>query len=143
MRGIQSTTLAILVVDDDISAANALGRLLRTFGHAVRVAHDSLEGLELAARMQPDLVLHDILTPQIDGYEAARRLRAQASLSRTILIACSAAVDEAKARAAGFDGWLEKPIDGDELETVLQMVLERVESTRSSSASGAVRPASE
>jgi CheY-like chemotaxis protein len=143
MRGPQPTAIAILVVDDDISAANALGRLLRTFGHAVRVVYDSLEGLELAGRMRPDLVLHDILLPQMDGYEAARRLRAQPALSRTLLIACSASIDGAKARAAGFDGWLEKPIRDTELDTVLQLVQERLDPTRSNSGSDAVRPASE
>ena len=120
------TCLHILVVDDDVGAATALARLLRTYGHTVETAHDANRGLELASRMKLDLVLLDLAMPSIDGYEAARRLRAMPALSNTQLIACSGSVDEKKARAAGFDGWLAKPISDGDLDTVLALVVQRV-----------------
>ena len=118
--------MSVLVVDDDIGAANALGRLLRAMQHIVHVAHDSIDGLELAVKVRPDLILHDIVMPPIDGYEVARRLRAIPAMSKTLLIACSAAVDERVARRAGFDGWLLKPVSDGELDSVLAMALQRI-----------------
>jgi CheY-like chemotaxis protein len=123
------TDLNILVVDDDVGAAKALGRLLRAYGHTVRVSYTAREGLELAFRIKPDLILQDIAMSQIDGYEAARRLREMPSLSGTTLIACSGSVEEKQARAAGFDGWLVKPISEGDLHAVLTIVLQRVNQT--------------
>lgn len=143
MDATSSTNLSILVVDDDIGAATALGRLLRAYGHIVRVAFSSREGLELALRLTPDLILHDIVMSQTAGYEAARRLRGVPSLSRTVLIACSGSVDEAAARQAGFDGWLVKPISSGELDTVLAMVLQRISQSASHSETEATRGAPE
>jgi CheY-like chemotaxis protein len=120
------TDLSILIVDDDVGAGKALGRLLRACGHAVRVSHSAREGVELASRKAPDLILLDIAMQPFDGYEAARLLRKLPSLSRTILIACSGSVDESMARAAGFDGWLVKPISDGDLDVVLAIVLKRV-----------------
>ena len=84
------------------------------------------EGLRAIEVRQPDVVLLDIAMPSIDGYEAARRLREMPSLSRTILIAYSGSVDERKARAAGFDGWLVKPISDGDMDAVLALVLQRI-----------------
>lgn len=118
-------TLLIIVVDDDNGAANAIARLLTTYAHDVHVSYDAAIGLSLASQIRPDLILHDIAMPSMDGYEAARRLRSTHGLAETVLIAYSASVDEAKARAAGFDGWLIKPITVNDLDTVIAMVLER------------------
>jgi CheY-like chemotaxis protein len=135
------TTLTVLIVDDDAGAARALARLLRACGHTAHVAYDAQEGFELASRMKPDLILHDLAMPGIDGHEAARRLRAAPEFSNTVLIACSGSVDEEKARAAGFDGWLVKPISDGDLDAVLETVLQRVNSRAASSENGkAPRP---
>ena len=120
------TALNILVVDDDVGAAKALGRLLRACGHTVRISYAAREGLKLASHIKPDLILHDIAMRPINGYEAARRLREIPSLSGTTLIAYSGSVDEKKARASGFDGWLVKPITEGDLDAVLAIVLRRV-----------------
>jgi DNA-binding response OmpR family regulator len=118
--------LIVQVVDDDPSVAKALSRLLRASGHVVHVAHDVRAGLDLASRTRPDLILHDIVMPGLDGYEGARRLRGISLLSATILIACSGSVDETLARQAGFDGWLLKPITSGELDIVLASARERL-----------------
>ena len=114
------------MVDDDVGTANALGRLLRAYGHTVHIAYRGEEALELAVRVRPDLILQDIAMPSMDGYEIARRLRTMPALTRATLIACSGSVDEQKAREAGFDGWLIKPVASGDMETVLQIVLERI-----------------
>ena len=126
MRLTSRIHLNVLVVDDDVATARALARLLRTYGHTVETVHDPVHGVELAARTTPDLVLLDLAMPGIDGYEAARRLRAMSALSSTQLIACSGSVDEKKARAAGFDGWLVKPVSEGDFDAVLALVLQRV-----------------
>jgi CheY-like chemotaxis protein len=122
--------LVALVVDDDIATARALFRLLRSYGHRVEVAHSAHEGFARACELRPDVILHDVAMPSMDGYAAARRLRQVAALDRTVLIACSGLLDEAKAREAGFDGWLHKPISPGELETVLALATERLRARR-------------
>jgi CheY-like chemotaxis protein len=129
------TNLNIIVIDDDVGVAKALGRLLRAYGHIVQTSYDAREGFELASRIKPDLILHDIAMRSLDGYEAARRLRELPSLSGTTLIACSGAVDEKLARAAGFDGWLVKPISKGDLDAVLAIVLKRVNQSAANSES--------
>src|SRR4051812_12229840 len=106
----EQTTVRVLVVDDDTGTAKALARLLRAYGHIVHIAHSGAEALELAVQVSPDLILQDIAMPSMDGYEVARHLRTIPALARTILIACSGSVDEQRARQAGFDGWLVKPV---------------------------------
>ena len=117
--------MLILVVDDHPGVANAIGRLLRASGQDVHISRDAAEGIALASRLRPQLILHDIVMGPMDGYEAARRLRGTPGLAETVLIACSASVDEGKAREAGFDGWLIKPITGDDLNQVIAIVVER------------------
>ena len=75
--------------------------------------------------MKPDLILHDLAMRPVDGYVAARRVRQTAALAGTFLVAYSGLVDEAKAREAGFDAWLEKPITAGKLETVLAIAIAR------------------
>ena len=138
MEAPNRSALEILVVDDDIGAANALGRLLRSYGHTVHVSHCALEGFDIACRIKPRLILLDLTMPVIDGYEAARHLREMPFLSGTLLIACSGSVDEEKARAAGFDGWLTKPMSDGDLDTVLAMVQQRLDQTASNSEAGTI-----
>src|SRR5690349_5622347 len=125
MPAASRTTLVVLVVDDDLSAAKALGRLVRVCGHTVHISHTAREGFDIALRVKPDLILHDLALPDVDGHDAARRLR-ESPVSGTVLIACSGSVDEEKARAAGFDGWLVKPIADGDFDAVLARVLERI-----------------
>ena len=127
MTSSSDSTLRILVVDDDEGAANALGRLLRSSGYDVHVTYEAGKGLELAVQLSPDLILHDLAMAPMNGYEAARRLRELPSISHTLLIACSGSVDETRARVAGYDGWVSKPISVGDLETVIRMVHGRLE----------------
>ena len=113
----------ILVVDDNVDAAESLSRLLRLQAHEVRVAYDGLAALAAARDMNPDVVLLDIGLPELDGLEVARSLRARGDGPRPLLVAMTGfgqAEDRARTAAAGFDHHLTKPVDPKLLQTLLQ-----------------------
>jgi len=113
----------ILVVDDNVDAADSLSRLLRLQAHEVRVAYDGLAALAAARDMNPDVVLLDIGLPKMDGLEVARSLRARADGPRPLLVAMTGfgqAEDRARTAAAGFDHHLTKPVDPSLLQSLIQ-----------------------
>ncbi|HUF13186.1 MAG TPA: ATP-binding protein [Longimicrobiales bacterium] len=113
----------ILVVDDNVDAADALAELLRDYGHDVRAAHDGPSAIEQAGLHQPDIVLLDIGMPGLDGYEVARRMRTELGLKATLvaLTGYGEARHRRLSRAAGFDQHVTKPVDIRKLETLLKL----------------------
>jgi PAS domain S-box-containing protein len=112
----------ILVVDDNWDAAQSLGMLLKIMGHEVRTAYDGAGGLEVVRTFRPDVALLDIGMPGMNGYELARRLRAQDDLRGMILVAVTGwgqEEDRLRSREAGFDLHLTKPADLAALEGLL------------------------
>lgn len=112
----------ILVVDDNVDAAESLTALLRVWGHDVRMVHDGPEALEVAPGFVPSLILMDIGMPGMDGYEVARRLRRMPVLEQARLIALTGFggdQDRLRAEQAGFDRHVTKPIDPAVLRTVI------------------------
>jgi CheY-like chemotaxis protein/anti-sigma regulatory factor (Ser/Thr protein kinase) len=112
----------VLVVDDNVDAATALGVLLESLGHETCVVYDGLEALKKAVEFRPDIVLLDIGMPGLDGYEVARRLRALKKDRTFRVIAVTGwgqASDRQKSQEAGFDLHLVKPVDPNELLQVL------------------------
>jgi CheY-like chemotaxis protein len=110
------------VVDDNRDAAESMGLLLGLQGHQVRTAHDGAGALTVAEAFRPEVVLLDIGLPGMDGYEVARRLRAQENGARALLIAVTGyGQDEDRRRAdeAGFDHHLLKPPDPGAVERLL------------------------
>jgi len=108
----------ILLIEDNVDAADTLEELLELKGYEVRVARDGLSGAELASSWVPDLVLCDIGLPGLNGYQVAERLREDPRTRSVRLVAISgyAQPDQmARGRAAGFDEYLPKPIDPDQL----------------------------
>ena len=104
----------VLVVDDNVDAAESLAELLRECGQHVRTAHSGAAAIAEALRMRPDIVLVDIAMPDIDGYEVGRRLRDAAALDGVTLVALTGFGDEPHRRRseeAGFDHHLTKPVD--------------------------------
>lgn len=115
-------SLQILVIEDNVDAAETLQDLLGLFGHAVEVAYSGPEGIETARRLLPDVVLCDIGLPGMDGYAVARQLRQEPSLSATRLIALTGYgrdSDRRLAEEAGFDLHLVKPVEPIELQRLL------------------------
>jgi len=113
----------VLVVDDNVDAAELLGEAIELMGHDARVVHDGPTALTVAAAFVPDIALLDIGLPVMDGYEVGRRLREdRASSAGPKLVAVTGyAQDEDRRRsaAAGFDAHLVKPIDLDVLAELL------------------------
>ena len=104
----------ILVIDDNAINLELLSYLLRAWQHEVLVAHAGNEGLDLARRHRPDLIVCDVQMPGRDGYEVARTLRADPALRDIPLVAVTANAmvgDREKALDAGFDAHFAKPID--------------------------------
>jgi CheY-like chemotaxis protein len=112
----------VLVVDDRRDAAVSLGRLLQLVGNDVRIAQDGLGALEALRTYRPAVVLLDIGMPGMDGYEVARQIRQQPEFQGVVLIALTGwgqEDDRRRAREAGFDHNLVKPVDFDALEALL------------------------
>jgi len=104
----------ILVVDDNVDAAKSLARLLKRWGHAVEISHDGPSALEAAEAYRPEVVLLDIGLPGMDGYEVARRLRANPAFLTTPLAAITGYGqddDQRRSFEAGFNLHLTKPVD--------------------------------
>lgn len=112
----------IVVVDDNRDAAESLAMLLGLDGHEVRTASDGLAGLQLARDFCAQAVLLDIGLPGTDGYEVARRIRREPWGAKLLLVAVSGwsrERDRQTAVDAGFDYYLTKPVNIDELKALL------------------------
>jgi two-component system cell cycle response regulator len=104
----------ILVIEDNPDNLELMAYLLRAHGHEVLTAGDGRQGLEVAARERPNLVICDVQMPAIDGCEVARQLKANERLRAIPLLAVTAYAmvgDRDRILAAGFDGYLAKPIN--------------------------------
>ena len=106
--------MKILYVEDNDDNIYMLRTRLTRAGHSVVVATDGAQGVEMAARERPDLILLDLSLPVVDGWEAARRIKAEPETSRIPIIALTAhamAGDREKAMAAGCDDFDTKPVE--------------------------------
>jgi PAS domain S-box-containing protein len=115
----------VLVVDDNVDAAESLAELLSLYGHDARVADSGPAALALVREFRPALVLLDIGMPGMNGYETARRIRAEGASASVTLVALTgwgAEADRIKAQEAGFDHHFTKPVDLSKLEGILQLV---------------------
>jgi two-component system, sensor histidine kinase len=102
----------ILIVDDNADAADSLALLLGLDGHTAQPVYGSMDALESFGPFDPDVILLDIGLPGMDGYEVARRIRARGSKAQIVaLTGYGQSDDQARARAAGFDAHLVKPVD--------------------------------
>jgi CheY-like chemotaxis protein len=112
----------ILVVDDNRDAADSLAILLRLVGNEVHTAYDGLEALGAAAAFQPNVVFLDIGLPKLNGYETARRMREQHGGGDMVLVALTGwgqEEDRRRAKEAGFDHHMTKPVEFDALQKLL------------------------
>jgi len=112
----------ILLADDNRDALDSLATLLECDGHEVYTAADGAAALALAAECRPDVMLLDIGMPKLDGYEVARRVRAQPWGNATVLIALTGwgqDEDRRRSREVGFNSHLVKPLDPAMLSSLL------------------------
>src|ERR1051326_754226 len=126
-------TSRILVIEDNPTNLQLVMYLLQAFGHAVRGAKEGAEGIELARRERPDIILLDIHMPRMDGYEVARRLRADPQSRDISIVAVTALAmvgDREKLMDAGFDGYISKPIDPETFPGKVQEFLQQPASPR-------------
>jgi two-component system cell cycle response regulator DivK len=110
----QENMLRILVIEDSPVNMALTVAILENAGHVVLQADHAAEGMEMARREQPDLVLMDIQLPDIDGLAATRMLKSDPRTAHMPVIALTAFAmkgDEAETLAAGCDGYVTKPID--------------------------------
>jgi CheY-like chemotaxis protein len=113
----------ILVVDDNLDAAEMLSTLLRMDGHEVWAVHDGRAALEAAEMHRPDVILLDIGLPELNGYEVAKSLRLHEAFRRTIIIAMTGFGQERDCQQsleAGCDAHLTKPVAPQALRAFLR-----------------------
>jgi CheY-like chemotaxis protein len=112
----------VLVVDDSRDGADSLGLILQALGAHPSVVYDGESALALLPTFQPDIVLLDIGMPGLNGYDVARRIRAERAFDRIVLVAVTGyglEEDRRRCAEAGFDHHLVKPLEVDALERVL------------------------
>jgi signal transduction histidine kinase/ActR/RegA family two-component response regulator len=118
-------SLRVMVVDDNVDAAESLAALLEIEGHEPRIAHDGESALQVAAAFRPQVVFLDIGMPGKDGYQVARELRTLPGMRGAVLVALTgwgAQEDRARSRSAGFDHHLTKPASLASVEALLAAI---------------------
>ena len=118
-----------LVVEDFEDSRFMMRQLLELAGYRVVEATDGEEAVELAVTEQPELILMDLSLPKLDGLTATRRIRQHQGLGRVPIVAVSAhdsPGSRSEALAAGCDEYVTKPIDFDQLSSLLHRLLPRV-----------------
>jgi two-component system, OmpR family, response regulator len=115
----------VLVVDDEENIGALLSATLRLTGFEVEVARDAAEALRAAARFEPDLVILDVMLPDMDGFEVAKRLRAARDLPVLFLTARDAVRDRVTGLTVGGDDYVTKPFDLEEVVLRIQAILRR------------------
>jgi CheY-like chemotaxis protein len=111
----------VLVAEDIPDAAEMMRMMIECMGHEVRVAVDGVQAVDIAREFSPQIALLDIGMPRMDGYEAARHIRAALG-SRVFLVALTGwgqEEDQRRAYAAGFDRHVTKPAEPDVLESLI------------------------
>jgi PAS domain S-box-containing protein len=118
----KSRVRRILVADDFPQAAETLGGLLRQEGYEVQIAQDGLEAFQAAERSHPDVIVLDLAMPELNGYDAARKIREQPWGKQVVLIALTGwgqERDRHRTKEAGFDAHLTKPV---KYEAILELL---------------------
>jgi CheY-like chemotaxis protein len=113
----------VLVVDDNVDAADSTALLLNLDGYDAHSVHSAQAALDAAVSLQPDVVLLDIGLPEMDGYDVAKRLRALSCDASTKIVALTGygqPEDRARAARAGFDDFLVKPVQMEVLNGLLK-----------------------
>lgn len=125
--GLTGPSPKILIVDDTWENRSVIIELLQPLGFKVLEASNGLEGLEQAAKEKPDLIMADVVMPELDGFEMTKRIRSTPDLKNIVVFAFSASVFDSyqqKSRQAGCDDFIMKPLQVEELLLKLQQHLQ-------------------
>ena len=120
-----AATLRVLVVDDSTDTTESASMLLRLWGHHAREAYSGAGAIAITLDYRPDVIFLDIGLPDMDGWEVARRLRGQSPPCNAFLVAMSGfGTDDDRRRSldAGFDAHLLKPVDPQEVQSLLDHI---------------------
>jgi PAS domain S-box-containing protein len=112
----------VLIVDDNVDAAETLQMVVSTMGHDAETVHDGAAALDAARRQKPDIVLLDISMPGMDGFTVARSIRGEPALRDIRVVALTGfgqQDDRRRSREAGFDDHLVKPVTPEDLRRLL------------------------
>jgi signal transduction histidine kinase/CheY-like chemotaxis protein len=123
-RALPAVALRVLLADDNVDFVASLATMLESLGHHVTVTHDGQSALEAALRAPPDVAFFDIGMPGINGYDLARRLRAHPLTQDIVMVAITGwgqERDRERAREAGFDNHLVKPVDLEQVVDALRV----------------------
>lgn len=129
----------LLLVDDEPALREAVQAYLQDSGFEVDVASNAREGLELAQQKSPDLVITDIMMPQVDGYQFLQQLRDDPqfkTLPIVFLTARGMTTDRIQGYNAGCDAYLSKPFDPEELVAIVSNLLEKQKSLQAAASDG-------
>jgi CheY-like chemotaxis protein len=119
----------ILIVDDNPINLKLASNVLEFDGYQVLSATDAVQALDVIRQTPPDLILMDIALPGMDGLTLTSQLKADQSTAHIVIVALTASAmkgDDQKARAAGCDGYITKPIDTRKLSNQVAEILERL-----------------
>ena len=140
-RKLESAAGRILVVDDDAELCRLVARFLGAEGYAVQAIHSGAEGIEHALSGDYDLVVLDVMLPEMDGFEVLRRIRTKSSMPIMMLTARGDDLDRILGLEMGADDYLPKPFHTRELSARVRAILRRANSTNAgvSPSGGSIR----
>ncbi len=113
--------LKVLIIDDEDSLRKIVAHAFSDRGHTVVTADNGSDGLQMATKERPDIVILDLIMPGLNGFEVCRRIREDSALDRTVVIITSAKSykpDIDKAKELGADAFVVKPADVDDLLSI-------------------------
>ncbi|MGB7339585.1 MAG: response regulator [Phototrophicaceae bacterium] len=118
-----SNMKSVLYIDDDPSNLDAVSRVLARQGYRVLTAHTGQQGIEMAERERPDVILLDILLPDMNGFDVCEHINSMPRLKKIPIIGITASSmdgDRQRSLAAGFDAYLAKPLARIELINAIE-----------------------
>lgn len=128
----------VLIVDDDVLLCEVLKLMLTNMGFEVEVAHDGITGLQRAYAFKPDVIVLDVMMPNMDGWQTCSRFREMSDVPIIMLTALDSQENVVKGLDLGADDYVGKPVTAEELAARIRAVLRRV--SRSNARNGKQEP---